>query len=107
MGEWTYQKKKEACPPVIQVGLEETAVVGGGFPRILCTSTGAVAGSGIQAVLVIVAGGHKSAAGGNGYQALACGWVEILVMTPGRPWPVITGGRDGDTRPWSTCRGHQ
>ena len=50
--------KKEPCPPVTRVGLEETRVVRDAFPRILCTSAGAVTGSGDQVAQVIVMGGH-------------------------------------------------
>ena len=34
-------------------------MVGDGFPRVLGTSTGAVTGSGAQAALAVVMGGHE------------------------------------------------
>lgn len=74
--------EKEARPPVARVSLGETRGVGDGFPRVLGTSTGAVAGSGTQAAPVVVVGGHERAAGGDGCHALACGLVETSAATP-------------------------
>lgn len=51
--------KTEALLSVTRVSLGETGVMGGGFPRVLGTSTAAVTGSGTQAPLVlVVVGGH-------------------------------------------------
>ena len=78
------------------VGLGGTRVVKDGFPRIFCTSAGAVTGSGTQAVAVTVVGGYEQAAIGGGFLAVVCGLVETLAATPPGPRHVVVGGEDGD-----------
>ena len=51
--------KKEATPPAAGLGSGDSRMVGDGFPRLLNTSAGAVTGSGAQAALAVVVGGHE------------------------------------------------
>ena len=52
-------------PTSVRMGLGDTGVVRDGLPRIRRVSA-ALTGSGAQAGLVIVVGGHQQAAGGDG-----------------------------------------
>lgn len=75
------------------VGLGETGMLKDGLPRILCTSPGAVTGSGSQAARVIVVVAASEPLEGIAAMLLLVGWWKPRCM--------ITAGGDGDTRPRS------